>query len=193
MAKNCLTQLANSRTDADRVPAEAGPCSEMHLFSRLIHGCAWIAAALFVAAGGMLTYEVTARYFFTRPTIWAAELSQLCLIWGTLLAMAWALQARRHIAVDAVFKLLSSQAKRMAEGFSMMVIAIFSAVVIWKGGEIFWDSFMRGRTTGSMLDVPSWIAEFAVPVGFTLLFVQALIDIFRLLAGSKVDTMDHFE
>ena len=165
----------------------------MRLFSRLIYFCAWIAAALFVAAGAMLTYEVTARYFFTRPTIWAAELSQLCLIWGTLLAMAWALQARRHITVNAVFNLLSPRAQRFAEGFAMMVIAIFSAVVIWKGVEIFWDSFVRGRTTGSMLDVPSWIAEFAVPVGFTLLFVQALIEIFHLISGSNVDTIDHFE
>ena len=47
-----------------------------------------VAALLLAATGVMLTYEVIARYFFIRPTIWAAELTQLCLIWGCLLAMA---------------------------------------------------------------------------------------------------------
>lgn len=165
----------------------------MPLYSRFILGCAWVAAVLFVVAGAMLTYEVTARYFLTRPTIWAAELSQLCLIWGTLLALAWALEARRHIAVDAVVKLLPTWLQRLVEGFAMAVIAVFSAMVVWKGSEIFWDSFERGRTTGSMLDVPSWIAELAVPVGFTLLLVQALIEIFRLLRGSDVHVVSYHE
>lgn len=162
-------------------------------YSRLVLGCAWIAAFLFVAAGAMLTYEVTARYFFTRPTIWAAELSQLCLIWGTLLALAWALEARSHIAVDAVFKLLPASLQRLVEAFAMAVIAVLSAMVVWKGSEIFWDSFKRGRTTGSMLDVPSWIAELAVPFGFTLLFVQALIEIVRTLRGSNVRAVSYHE
>ena len=67
---------------------------------------ATIASALFVAAGAMLTYEVIARYFFVKPTRWAAELSQMCLIWGSLLAMAWLLHKRDHIQVDAVVRML---------------------------------------------------------------------------------------
>lgn len=56
------------------------------MFDRFMLFLAWAAAILFVLAGCMLTYEVIARYFFIRPTIWAAELSQLCLIWGRCLA-----------------------------------------------------------------------------------------------------------
>ena len=47
-------------------------------------GFAWLAAWLFALAGAMLSYEVVARYFFLSPTKWAAELSQLCLIYGTI-------------------------------------------------------------------------------------------------------------
>lgn len=160
-------------------------------FSRLVLGCARLGAALFVAAGLMLTWEVAARYFFTRPTIWAAELSQLCLIWGALLAMAWALEARRHIAVDAVFNLLPDGARRVSEIFAMTAVAAFSAVTLWHGWAIFWDSFVRGRTTGSMLDLPTWVGELAVPVGFALLLVQALIEIARLLRGEPIPQTGH--
>lgn len=157
------------------------------LFNSLTRGFAWLAAALFVAAGAMLTYEVVARYFFTRPTIWAAELSQLCLIWGSLIAMAWALGARRHIAVDAVVNLLPNGLRRWIEAFAMAVVAIFSAWVTWYGWLIFWDSFERGRTTGSMLEMPSWVAELSVPLGFGLLAVQALIEMGRAVRGELLN------
>ena len=151
------------------------------MLDRLTTALAWLAAALFTLAGAMLTYEVVARYFFTAPTIWAAELSQLCLIWGALIAMAWALRARRHIVVDAVAALLPPAVRRWTDGFAMLFVAAFSAALVWKGWPIFWDSFERGRTTGSMLDLPSWVAELAVPLGFLLLGVQAVVEMVRIL------------
>ena len=156
-------------------------------FDRLTLGLAWLAAVLFTVAGVMLTYEVLARYFFIRPTIWAAELSQLCLIWGCLIGMAWLLSARRHIAVDAVIQLLPPGAQRWIEAAAMLVVAAFSAMVTWKGWDIFLDSFERGRTTGSLLDLPSWVVELAVPLGFALLFIQALIEAVRSLRGTGAD------
>lgn len=156
-------------------------------FDRLILGLAWLAAVLFTVAGVMLTYEVLARYFFIRPTVWAAELSQLCLIWGCLIGMAWLLSARRHIAVDAVIQLLPPGAQRWIEAAAMLVVAAFSAMVTWKGWDIFLDSFERGRTTGSLLDLPSWVVELAVPLGFALLFIQALIEAVRSLRGTGAD------
>lgn len=161
------------------------------MLDRLTLLLAWIAALLFVAAGIMLTYEVAARYFFIRPTIWAAELSQLCLIWGSLLGMAWLLSARRHIAVDAVIRLLPEGLQRIVEALAMIVVAGFSAMVTWKGWEIFWDSWERGRTTGSMLDLPSWVAELAVPVGFALLFAQALVETVRSWRGTAAQGGGH--
>ncbi len=157
-------------------------------FDRLVLSLAWFAAVLFAVAGIMLTYEVMARYFFIRPTIWAAELSQLCLIWGCLIAMAWLLSARRHIAVDAVIQLLPPSAQRWIEAAAMLVVAAFSAMVTWKGWDIFLDSFERGRTTGSLLDLPSWIVELAVPLGFALLFIQALIEAIRSANGTAADS-----
>ena len=74
----------------------------MSFISRLSHLACMIGAVLMAATGAMLTYEVIARYFFIKPTIWAAELSQLCLVWGCLLAMAPLLTLRRHITVNAV-------------------------------------------------------------------------------------------
>lgn len=155
----------------------------MRMFATLVTLLARLAALMFVLAGAMLTYEVVARYFFTAPTIWAAELSQLCLIWGTLIAMPWCLRERRHIQITAVTSLLSSSMQRFASATAMVAVGIFSVIVFWKGFEIFYDSFERGRTTGSLLDLPIWIAELAVPIGFVLLLAQSLIETGRAFQG----------
>ena len=151
----------------------------MTLFARLVTALAWLAAALFVAAGAMLTYEVAARYFFVAPTRWAAELSQYCLIWGSLIAMAWVLRERRHIAVSAGLALLSPGGRRIADLLALLVVLALSVVVAWYGFDIFHDSLARGRTTGSLMNLPIWIVELAVPVGFALLGVQSVIEMAR--------------
>ncbi len=163
----------------------------MPFFDRLITVAASVAAVLFVLAGCMLSFEVVARYFFSMPTRWAAELSQLCLIWGSLLGMSWLLAEQRHIRVDAVAALLPQTVRRVLDVLAMAVIALFSVIVAVWGFDIFLDSFSRGRTTGSLLNLPSWIAELSVPVGFALLFLQSLVEIGRAWAGKHARASVH--
>ncbi len=155
----------------------------MRSFNLLVAMAASVAAVLFALAGVMLSYEVVARYFFSSPTIWAAELSQLCLIWGSFLGMSWLLAEQRHIRVDAVAFLLPERLRRCLDAFAMVVVALFAVIVAVWGFDIFFDSFSRGRTTGSLLNLPSWIAELSIPVGFMLLFAQALIETLRAWKG----------
>lgn len=136
-----------------------------------------IGAGLMALTGFMLTYEVIARYFFIKPTIWAAELSQLCLIWGCLLAMAWVLSTYRHITVNAVTNLLPQRVQKLCVAFSLLAIIVFSVIVTIWGWDIFHDSFVRGRTTGSLLNLPVWISELSVPAGFALLTAQAVVEL----------------
>ena len=89
----------------------------MNIFEKFIDYIAWLSAWLFCVAGFMLSYEVIARYFFLSPTIWAAELSQISLIYGTLLAMPWALKARKHIQINLVINQLSKTNKKFINIF----------------------------------------------------------------------------
>lgn len=143
----------------------------------------YLAAALMVLAGAMLTFEVTARYFFVRPTIWAAELSQLCLVWGVLLGMAWVLAEGRHITVNAVTALLPPRGRQAAAALALVAVIVFSGWLVVHGWHIFWDSFSRGRLTGTMLNLPRWTSEAPVPLGFALLMAQAARELWRLRLG----------
>ncbi len=152
----------------------------MQIITTLSRLAGLLGACLMAATGAMLTYEVIARYFFIKPTIWAAELSQLCLIWGCLLSLAWVLNIRRHITVNAITALLPPGAQRICAILSLLVLLAFSVIVTFWGWDIFHDSWERGRTTGSLLNLPSWVAELSVPVGFGLLSAQAVVELFTL-------------
>lgn len=153
------------------------------LLDRLTDLLAQLAAWLFFATAAMISYEVAARYLFNAPTIWAEELSRIFLIWGTFLAMAALLRRRSHIRITIITGHLSAGGQRLCEIFAMAVVALLSAVAGWYGATIALDSFTRGRTTATMLDLPQWTLEVTVPLGFALLFAQALVETLRLIAG----------
>lgn len=165
----------------------------MRIVSMIETVSAWVAALLLSATGVMLTYEVLARYFFNAPTIWAAELSQLCLIWACPIAMGWALANGRHIRVTAITSLLPFRARQSAEVFALLVILAFSLVVVWYGFDIFLDSWDRGRTTGTMLNTFAWIPEASVPAGFSLLILSCLACLWRALRGDIPETDEVME
>ena len=142
---------------------------------------ATVAAWLFFATGLMLGYEVAARYLFTAPTIWAEELSRLFLVWGTLAGAAALIHRRDHIRITILTDVLPQGARSVLEAFSLLVIAAFGTGIAVYGFDIAWDSYARGRTTGSMFDIPLAWSQASVPAGGALLALQAAVEALRTL------------
>ncbi len=140
-----------------------------------------VAGLAYFATGLMLAYEVFMRYVFIAPTIWAAELSQLLMIWGTWLAAAVLLHTRQHIRITIITDRLPRSVQRIQEAFVLLLIAGYSGLVTWYGAPLAFESLMRGRTTGTMLDLPMVCTEAAVPLGCALLCLQALVEATRTI------------
>lgn len=154
--------------------------TELQVFSKLGDWLAAFSAWLFFAVGGMITWEVFARYVFNAPTIWAEEMSRFFQIWATYLAMAALLRRRDFIRITLLIDRLGPRARWLSEIFSLLVIASFSAIAAWYGFSTVEESVRVGRATSTMLQVPRWATESAVPLGFGLLMLQSLIEITRL-------------
>ena len=74
---------------------------------------------------------------------------------------------------------------------TFQIVYVVSFYVVVYGFEIFIDSFERGRTTGSLLDLPSWIAELPVPFCFLMLIIQAILEIKKMANGITPPSGDH--
>ena len=158
----------------------------MRLIDRLSDLTARLSGWVFFLIGLMLAWEVGARYFFNAPTIWAEELSRLFLVWATFMAAAALLRHDQHIRVTVVTDLLGPAGQRAARLISLLFILVFAGFVVWHGTPIAWDSFERGRTTGTMMDIPNWWHQAAVPLGFLLLAVQAALELVRTACGAPL-------
>jgi TRAP-type C4-dicarboxylate transport system permease small subunit len=79
-----------------------------------------------------------------------------------------------------VVERLGPRGRRVAEAFALVWILLFCMVAVWYGLDIMFDSIRLGRATSTMLAVPQWMTELAIPLGFTLLALQALAELIRL-------------
>ena len=155
----------------------------MKIISRISDVCGWLAAWMFFAVGAMITYEVVVRYVFIAPTIWAEEMSQFFQIWATYLAAAYVLKHRDLIVIDFVLNRLGASWRRMADTVSLLFIIGFSLIAVYYGILIVAESVEMGRATSTMLSVPKWMTESAIPIGFGLLALQCLAELTALYKG----------
>lgn len=148
---------------------------------RLSDFCGYLSAALFVLIGGMITYEVVMRYAFFAPTSWAEELSRFFQIWAVYIAAAFILRHRHLIVITVVVDRLPRWGRLASELFALAWIAVFSAVAVWYGAVTVAESIAIGRNTSTMLAVPQWMTEIAIPIGFGLLLLQSILEALRVL------------
>jgi C4-dicarboxylate transporter, DctQ subunit len=163
----------------------------LKLIDTLSDWCGRLAAWLFFLIGIIIVFEVIARYVFLAPTIWSEEMSRFLQIWATYLAAAHVLRNRQLIAIDLVVRSLSPLLRTCCEALALLVIIAFSLVAVVYGTEIVVDSLRVGRSTATMLSVPFWMSEIAIPIGFGLLLLQALAELFRTVTGTATLSGSH--
>ncbi|MFQ5997249.1 MAG: TRAP transporter small permease subunit [Dehalococcoidales bacterium] len=106
----------------------------MVVIERILNGidfiCIWsgkLAAFLVIPLILAVVYEVTSRYGFDRPTIWAFEIERM--VGGSLFIMgfAWVLIMKAHIRVDLLYKRLSPRGKAILD----VVLTLLLVFPLW--------------------------------------------------------------
>ena len=149
----------------------------MQILDTISKALTLITAWAMFSIGLMLGYEVFARYFFNAPTIWAEELSRLVLIWVVFVGASTMIRYDEHIRVTIVVDMFGLRAKKLAGIMARIFVVIFAAAICWNGLPAMLDSLERGRTTGSMMDIPSWWLQASIVVGFGLIALQASVQL----------------
>ncbi len=139
-----------------------------------------LSAWLFFFVGIIVTYEVFMRYVFNMPTIWVDEVSSITQIWATYIGVAFALKHKDMIVIDIAFKRHDTTSRKVVETFALIVIILFSAVATKYGFDIWLDSTLKGHHTDTLLGLPKWFTQASIWVGFSLLLMQAIVEIIKV-------------
>lgn len=123
--------------------------------------------------------------FAGSPAIWTEEAAQASFVWLSLIAADMTLQRHGHFRLDMLVGLLPKKARIALDIAIHLVIGAllaFLMVYAWKFVQI---SNMRPLP---IIGVPSSFATAALPVGFALMTITLVEQIFVALSGREAKT-----
>lgn len=120
----------------------------------------------------MVVYEVTLRYLFSAPTLWAHDLS--CMIFGTifLIGGAYTLRHDAHVNVDILYRRLSPRGQAILDLFTYVFFFIFCGALFWKGIGMAIRSWQLLEVTQSLGHIPVYPAKTIIPLAALLILLQ---------------------
>ena len=139
---------------------------------KIIKYSGYLASGLFISIGFIISYEVISRYVFNAPTIWVNEISRFLQIWATYLALTYSFHKKDFIRITVLYDKIGDRGKKILDFISTIFIIFFSVFVVYYGWLIAYDSLEVGRTSSTILDLPSSLTEIAIPLCFGFLLVQ---------------------
>lgn len=110
---------------------------------------------------------------FGSGLAWAEPVSRMGVLWLALLGALGATARRRHIAIDAIARLLPPFWRRVAWALTQAAAAAVCALLAWYG----WGMLVleRQASTPFVAGIPSWMAMLAFPVGLTLMALRFVL------------------
>lgn len=138
-----------------------------------------VPAALFVVIVASVLLGVITRYVFNAPLLWTGQLGLLSFVWMFALSAAGAWRKNMHIGVD----LLSTFLPLRAQTVQKLVIQLAAAVILVI--SIYFAIILTDETTKVLQTLNTdyvWVYS-AIPVGFSLMLLHTVEEIFNHIRG----------
>jgi TRAP-type mannitol/chloroaromatic compound transport system permease small subunit len=126
-----------------------------------------------------VVYEISARYFFNAPTIWANEATVYLSAMGYLLGGAYSLYFRAHVSVDILYLRFSKRTQAVFNVITFFFTLAYLGALIWMGSKYSFESLKIREATGSPWNPPVYPLKICIPLGASLLLLQAVANFVR--------------
>ena len=129
----------------------------------------------------LIFLQVVMRYVFGQSLSWSEELARYLFIWYTWIGTSLAVRKKRHIRIEILADFLKGKAKLRLEMVVLLIWALFSAFLAFKGFEI-GRFLLSSNQTSPALEIPMVFAYAAIPVGCILMFLRLVGEMKETLA-----------
>lgn len=154
-----------------------------------------IAATLLVTLLAVMLFlgftQVVLRNIFSTSILWGDVFLRHVVLWVAFLGAIVATGERRHITIDALTKVLSAKGKKIAAiitGIASIIVCYYLTDASYR---FLIDEMEFGGTL--MLDIPRWIFQIIIPLGFGIMMLRFLLhiieDALELITGN-IQTVD---
>jgi TRAP-type C4-dicarboxylate transport system permease small subunit len=126
--------------------------------------------------GGLLflsVAQIALRLAFDGGIAWAEPVSRAGVLWLALLGALGATRAGKHIAIDALPRVLPPAARRGVWAVSQLAAAAVTLALAWFGAGMV--GMEREAPVPFIAGIPSWIPMMVLPLGFGLMGLRFII------------------
>jgi len=135
----------------------------------------------FVVMFTLIVTQVALRYGFNESIGGANELATILFAYTSALGIAIGIARRDHMAISWFTERLGPTARKIVDVIGLILLALLNAVIFWY--SLRWIDITGVRMI-SVLQVPRWTAQIAIPIGTGASVVFCLI---KLWLGFKGD------
>ncbi|MEN3794281.1 TRAP transporter small permease [Fulvimarina sp. MAC3] len=150
---------------------------------KFIDGLSWLLQAGGVVALAFMavtvTYDALMRYALAAPTSWSLEINSFLVVYLALMTAADVERRGEHIGITLVKDAASPFGQRIITIIISLVGIGFCSILAYRGWLMTHDAFIYGERVSSSFGTPNWIPYAMLPIGFTTLGLQFLLNIFR--------------
>ena len=151
---------------------------------RVVQGASYAMGVLLLFAILINFANVIGRYVFLRPLVWGEEIILYTTIWTVFIGVAVVAWRNVHLRMDVIYELFPPLLKRV-------VAVLITLVTLWLCGQIIviaWRvisllQLNNQRTPAA--GIPIFLIYYAIPVGFALTAVVALVYLAGYLTGTR--------
>lgn len=148
------------------------------MLSRL---CGLAAGSMLVISVLVVCQMVVLRYVLVESSIWQTEFVTYLLLSATFIGAPYLLLTKGHVNVDLVPLYLGHKARFALALVASTLSLLFCVLITWLGFEFWLEAWSNQWHSDSMWEVRLWIPYMAMPIGFGVLSLQYVADLFSLL------------
>ena len=145
----------------------------------------WVAkilSPLVIVMTLIMMCEITLRYVFNKPTLWAHETTSMIFGAYFMLGGGYCLRYRGHVNMDIIINRLPPREKAILGVVGYSLFFIFCVVLLWEGGEMALKSLRVQEHTTSVWGPPWYPVKMTIPIGAFMILLQGLANFIRDLA-----------
>lgn len=132
-----------------------------------------------------LTFEITARYFFGSPTLWAYDFTYIFYGCFFMLGAAYTLLVDQHVRIEFIHSAMPPRARTIVEIIGYLIF-FFPAIgaLLYFGIDFAWESWVVDEhAKQSIWAPPIYPFKTVLPVAAFLLFLQGMAKFIRCVAS----------
>jgi TRAP-type C4-dicarboxylate transport system permease small subunit len=153
------------------------------LESLLVRAESGLLASLVAGMATLAFVQVARRQLFGTGAVWADTLLRHLVLWVGFLGAALAAADEKHFAWEAA----SQRGGPIAKAAAHLSAAVIAAALACVSITFFADDFRHSRAliTIGQTPIPGWLFTLAIPTGFALIVVHALLRSASILAEPR--------